>query len=201
VTRVDSILHMNRERLRGSRYGWRERRPASLFGRRGGQLEALDAEERRSSRLTGRHPAEHDAILLHLALQSGNRRWTGPGGAVSGVRRSGGLSRMVPQGNLVAQQMRRTMAQIGGQCVRIGPSCSGRQIKGSDGSARPAFDRAAYLNRDRMLEGNVVGSPRRHWQVEAGGLRCGRGSTAGRRARNPKRESENQQLAIHALPT
>jgi hypothetical protein len=177
--------------------------------------------KRRSSRLTGRHPAEHDAILLHLALQSGNRRWTGPGGAVSGVRRSGGLSRMVPQGNLVAQQMRRTMAQIGGQCVRIGPSCSGRQIKGSDGSARPAFDRAAYLNRDRMLEGNVVGSPRRHrpgqtngvadasrrkiqdrdWQVEAGGLRCGRGSTAGRRARNPKRESENQQLAIHALPT
>ena len=221
MTRVYAVRAVDRERLCSGRRDGGERRAANLVWGWGVQLLAFNTEEYRSSGVRDRSPAEQDTITSHLAGQPGELSRTGPGSAVSRVRRAGRFPRMVTQGNLIAQKAVRTPGEVGRQCVRVCPSCSGRQVEASDVCARPAFDRPANLNRDRVLESDTVRGPRghgpgqvngvadpnrgeihdRHWQVEAWRLRCGGCSAANHRARQQKRQSGNQELAIHALPT
>ena len=128
---------------------------------------------------------------------------------------------MVLQGDFVAQQAGGLVAEIGGQYVRVCPGSPGRQAEGACIGAGAAINPTANLHFNRMTKGQVVGGPGRHRpsqvngvadphsgeihhrrrEVETGGRRCGGCSAANQVARHDQRESENRELAIHALQT
>ena len=77
---------------------------------------------------------------------------------------------MVTQGNLITQQAVRTLGEIGRQVVRVCPCPTRREQKAGEVDAGAIFKRAADLNRDRVLQGDVVRGARRHGPGQVDGI-------------------------------
>ena len=110
---VDAVLTVGGEGLCGSGHSGGQRRSGSLLRRWGGQLQPIDAEGNRFFPFWSRHPAKQDPLWPHLASQPGKRGRSRPGSAVSDVRWAGGFTRVVLQGNLIAQQAVPTLGELG----------------------------------------------------------------------------------------
>ena len=131
--------------------------------------------------LRRRVPAQQNAIGTHLRCQAGKRRGSSACRAERRIGRSSSLLGVISLHDGISKQPHRTCGQGGGQIVCIGRRLVRNGRERRNHGARLICQRAAYLDRNRLLEHDAIGGFGRHRPIQehsidraAGGKVCDR---------------------------